>query len=251
MQITPPVVSSVIPLCKVGFDHSGDKLISLLEATGAACKNVDTKYVTEARNRDPEARTALAVLPIYQDGRRGCFFDAASNSTFSASDLVESIDYLDKDRESSGPYGAFLFGYPHLLPMMQGEALAHIFTKARATMKDGGIVALDLNGVPGQSDKSTPWGSMCSVPSLKAEKVIGPALSHVDILHMNEDELVSLTGIQLEGTTESLENDDQALSAATSLFLECGVAVVAVTRGKKGCFIKCNTKERFASSKML
>ena len=148
-------------------------------------------------------------------------------------------------------YSAFLFGYPHLLPEMQGEALAHIFTKARTSMKDGGIIALDLNGVPSESNNSTPWGSTSSASSLKADKVIGPSLSHIDILHMNEDELISLTGITFEGTLDAQDKDNEALAAATSLFLECGVAVVAVTRGKNGCFIKCNTKERFALSKML
>jgi hypothetical protein len=65
---------------------------------------------------------------------------------------------------------------------------------------------------------------------------------------MNEDELVNLTGVQLEGDES---NDLRALSGAASLFLKCGVAVVAVTRGRQGCFIKCNDEERFATSKML
>lgn len=272
MVISPPVVNSVIPLCKVGFDDTGNKLIGLLEASGASCRNVVTKHLKNARERDPNARTALAVLPIYKDGRRGCFFDAASNATFSATDLVEMIDELtpsysaaslpdgSKDQllspdniESS--YGAFLFGYPHLLPMMQGEALAHIFSKARIGMENGGITVLDLNGVPEpttNSSKATPWGSMCSSSDLASDCVLGPALSHVDILHLNEDELVNLTGAQIKGKGGAFENeDDAAVASAASLFLKCGVAVVAVTRGSKGCYICCNNEERFSSSKML
>lgn len=246
MQVPPPVVSIVVPLCKVGYDNTGNKLISLLEDTGVTCRNVDTKFLKNARNRDPNATTSLAVLPIYQDGRRGCFFDAASNATFNASEMVEMIeDVASHSNESL--FGAFLFGYPHLLPKMQGEALAHVFSKARNMMQDGGIIVLDLNGVP-ENRFQTPYGSMCSPYMLKSDPVIGPALSHVDILHMNEEELINLTGVKLEG---DMDLDTQALSAAVSLFLKCGVAVVAVTRGKQGCFIKCNGESRFASSKML
>lgn len=249
MQVTPPVVSSVIPLCKIGFDNSGDKLLSLLEATGAACRNVDTKFCKNARKRDPDGRTGLAVLPIYNDGRRGCFFDAASNNTFSASDMVQMIEDLSNS-PSANPYGAMIFGYPHLLPMMQGEALAHIFSKARSLMDDGGIIVLDLNGVP-DGDNSTPFGSMLSVSVLQSDPVLGAALSHVDILHLNEEELVNITGIQLEGKPRYAQKDAAEIKKAASIFLKCGVAVVAVTRGKKGCYIACSDEERFASTKML
>jgi len=257
MEISPPVVSSVIPLCKVGHDDTGNKLIGLLEASGASCRNVDTKYVKSSRVRDPTARTALAVLPIYQDGRRGCFFDAASNATFSAGDLVETIGELmnaqpTTDVESSS-FGAFLFGYPHLLPLMQGEALAHIFSKARLGMVEdgGGIIVLDLNGVPEATNKG---GAMCSAADLKSDVVLGPALSHVDILHLNEEELVNLTGVTIKGADGSFEDEEKdnvAVAAAASLFLKCGVAVVAITRGSRGCYICCNNEERFSLSKML
>ena len=171
MQVTPPVVHSVIPLCKIGNDSTGDKLIGLLEDCGSACRNVDTKHVKASREGDNESRTALSVLPIYKDGRRGCFFDAASNVTFSAKEIVDmlgnlslaasnplldyshmsadDIDNYHADLERMAPAcGAFLFGYPHLLPMLQGERLFRVLIEARRFMVDGGITALDLNGVP-------------------------------------------------------------------------------------------------------
>jgi sugar/nucleoside kinase (ribokinase family) len=247
MQVTPPVVSSIVPLCKIGFDNAGNNLINFLESVGDLSKNIETKYMKNARIRDPNARTALAVLPIYQDGRRGCFFDAASNATFAANELVEMMEEACNNEETS--FGAFLFGYPHLLPKMQGEALAHIFSRARSLMENGGIVVLDLNGVPESEKQITPFGSMCSASTLADDPVIGPALSHTDILHLNEDELKNLTGISFDDIDEKQAND--SISKAASLFLECGVAVVAVTRGKKGCYIKCNDENRFSSSKML
>lgn len=268
MQVTPPVIHSVIPLCKVGNDDTGKKLLSLLENSGV-CRNVDTRYTRMGRQNDPNARTALAVLPIYQDGRRGCFFDAASNSTFSAHELVNMIsslssgstgpsldtsklsndeidDYRERLEVLTPDYGAFLFGYPHLLPQIQGEALAQVLLEARSIMIDGGIIALDLNGVPEATFQKQ--GSLRSLADLRNDPVIGISLEHVDILHLNEDELVLLTGCDITGS--ELEND-YATASAVSLFLNAGVGVVAVTRGKRGSFVSCNNQERFRKTPML
>ena len=275
MQVTPPVVNSVIPLCKIGNDDTGTKLLSLLEECGSASRNVDTKYIRNARKNDASARTALAVLPIYKDGRRGCFFDAASNDTFSPYEMLELINNLasrttgpDLDRsemssedeehyqdqlEAITPaYGAFLFGYPHLLPQMQGSGLVTIFEEGRYHMLDGGVIALDLNGVPSPEAAFKSNGDgFRTVSDLKSDPVIGPALELVDILHMNEDELMLLTGCEIEGTDESQTEDEYVISRAVNLFLLCGVAVVAVTRGKRGSFVTCNDEKRFSRSKML
>jgi myo-inositol-1-phosphate synthase len=272
MHVTPPVVHAVIPLCKVGMDGTGDKLIALLENSGAACRNVDTKHIKAARSRDPTARTALAVLPIYKDGRRGCFFDAASNITFSAREMVELFGSLSSG--SSGPflnrslmssddienyhadleqmtpiYGALIFGYPHLLPNMQGTALAQVMLEARSIMVEGGIIALDLNGVPHVPFRRD--GELRSISDLKSDPIIGAALEHVDILHMNEDELCLLTGCTLHGTPEAELEDLYKITNAVNLFLLCRVAIVAVTRGKKGSVVRCNNVERFRRSNAL
>jgi myo-inositol-1-phosphate synthase len=272
MQVTPPVVHSIVPLCKVGMDATGDKLITLLEKNGAVCRNVDTKYIKAARTRDRDARTALAVLPIYKDGRRGCFFDAASNITFSAREMVDLISSLSSG--SSGPsldtsqmsaddienyhadleqmtpiYGSFLFGYPHLLPNMQGSSLAQILLEARSTMIEGGIIALDLNGVPKVPIRRE--GDLRALSDLKNDPIIGAALEHVDILHMNEDELSLLTGCIIHGKQETEQDDVYNIASAVNLFLLCRVAVVVVTRGRKGSFVSCNNIERFRRSSSL
>jgi sugar/nucleoside kinase (ribokinase family) len=231
-----PVVSSIAPLCMIGSDDTGTKLLSLLEKCGSACRNIDTRVVRQARAQYPSHRTALSVLPIFQDGRRGCFFDAASNAEFSADQMLEMVSEL-----SPGSYGALLFGYPHLLPLMQGMALGRFFHEARKAMIDNGIIALDLNGV-----SETPIvkaGELRSLTDMRHDRVIGPALEHVDILHMNEDELALLTGSDAE--------DDFAIAKAVDLFLECGVAVVAVTRGRNGSYVACNSANRLARSPAL
>lgn len=266
MQVSPPVVHSVVPICKIGNDGTGDKLIALLEECGVSCRNVNTKFIRAAREKDRDARTALAVLPIYDDGRRGCFFDAAGNSTFSAVELgdmlsalspaafgpsadfshlaEDDIDHYVSDLQQNSPVcGAFVFGYPHLLPMIQGEKLLQIFLEARSIMAEGGIIALDLNGVPEESYN----GRLKSQAELRSDPVLGAALEQVDILHMNEDELILLTGVELDDSP----NDEFAIAKGVSLFLKCGVAVVAVTRGKKGSFVACNDDARFHQTPML
>lgn len=255
MQVSPPVISSIVPLCMIGNDDSGAKLISLLESSGAACRNVDTRIVRHFRVQYPSNRTALSVLPIYRDGRRGCFFDAASNDTFSTDLLLEMISELssglnvqglDTAGMSNPEYGALLFGYPHLLPLMQGHSLARLFYESRKIMVNRGIVALDLNGVPEMPIVKA--GAIRSLNDLRHDKVIGPTLHHIDILHMNADELVLLTGCRILDTEDSDQEDEIAIAKAVELFLQCGVAAVAVTRGKKGSYVACNTIDRFEQS---
>lgn len=259
MQVTPPVVSTIIPLCMVGNDDTGAKLISLLENCGSACRNVDTRVIRNSRAKYPSNRTALSVLPIYKDGRRGCFFDAASNDTFTTDQLLEMISELSSNLKSKGVdtsgmcmpiYGSLLFGYPHLLPKMQGQVLGRFFQQFRKVMINQGIIALDLNGVP-KDLTIVKAGALRSLNDLRNDKVIGPALHHVDILHMNEDELVFLTGCRILDTNDSHQEDEVVIAKAVELFLRCGVAVVAITRGSKGSYVACNIAERFEKTPAL
>jgi hypothetical protein len=197
-------------------------------------------------------------LPIYRDGRRGCFFDAASNNDFSVDQMLEMISELSSSLGATGidtsgmstpVYGALLFGYPHLIPLIQGQSLARFFHESRKIMIDHGIVALDLNGVPEMPIVKA--GALRSLNDLRHDKVIGPALQHVDILHLNEDELVLLTGCRILDTNDSRQEDEFVVAKAAELFLQCGVAVVAVTRGKKGSYVACNTAERFKQTPAL
>lgn len=244
-----PVISSIIPLCKVGADDAGHKLITLLEQSGLSASNIDTHYTKAARDKDPQARTALSVLPIYQSGARGCFFDAASSQTFDADEMGEMIQDILKTKKSAD-VRAFIFGYPHLLPNIRGEKLALVFADARVLMSKnlsgGGITVLDLNGVPSFSTAPSHTWKRRTVMDLKADPVLGAALPNVDILHLNEQELADITGFTL-GRTENGRDptDEAAIDNAVTLFLEAGVAVVAVTRGKDGCFVRCGNAKRF------
>ena len=249
-----PVVSTVVPLCIIGDDDTGSKLLQLLEDCGSVCGNVDTRVVRSAKTNVTGLRTALSILPIYKDGRRGCFFDAASNSTFSSTQMVDMMSDvvhggIAQSSDTPPTYRAFLFGYPHLLPLIQGQNLAFVFREARRAMVDGGITALDLNGVP--DVQVTSAGGLRSPHDLMRDSVIGPVLEHVDILHMNEDELALLTGCRISDSPRLEDENQYAISKAVDLFLACGVAIVAVTRGKTGSFVACNNADRMRQSTSL
>jgi len=117
-------------------------------------------------------------------------------------------------------------------------------------MVEGGIIALDLNGVP-EGTFHAKDGSLRSLVDLLSDPVIGMALEHVDILHLNEDELCLLTGCELACTAENELEDEYAIASAVNLFLKAGVGVVAVTRGPKGSFVRCNNMDRFRRTPML
>lgn len=253
-QTALPLVSAVVPLCMIGDDDTGNKLLKLLEDCGSICGNVDTRVVRERQKKMSGLRTALSVLPIYRDGRRGCFFDAASNASFSADTMIAMLSDLvtggaNTDGDFPPLYGAMLFGYPHLLPLMQGKSLAIVLNEARNIMVDGGIIALDLNGIP--DTQFSISGGLRSPQDLKLDSVIGPVLQHVDLLHMNEDELVLLTGCRIFDSPGSEQENEFAISKAVDLFLSCGVAIVAVTRGKKGSYVACNIGDRMRKTPSL
>ena len=165
--------------------------------------------------------------------------------------MLSDVVHVGTGHNSDTPptYGAFLFGYPHLLPLIQGQNLAFVFREARRAMVDGGITALDLNGVPDMQVASA--GGLRSTRDLMRDSVIGPALEHVDILHMNEDELTLLTGCRISDSPRLEEENQYAISKAVDLFLACGVAIVAVTRGKTGSFVACNNADRMRQSTCL
>jgi hypothetical protein len=111
-------------------------------------------------------------------------------------------------------------------------------------MIEGGIITLDLNGVPeGTFEKQ---GLLRSFADLKNDPVIGAAFEH--ILHMNEDELMLLTGCEIVGTSESQPKMTTILRSQPILALRscyCG------GDERPGSFVCCNDVDRFRRSNML
>ena len=61
--------------------------------------------------RDPSVQTALAVLPIFASGERGCFVNLAANDHLEGQEVAQALRELS---ETEGPpLAAVHYGYPH------------------------------------------------------------------------------------------------------------------------------------------
>ena len=214
-------------LTKVGPDFAGTTLIEFYRRSGASSRLVLV---------DDSERTSMAVLPVYQNGKRGCFVNLACNDGFGAEELLGQLDtHFHMDRESSiRPPRAFLFGYPHLLPKMQGNALYSMLGTVRRKLSLGEnrcvLMGVDLNGVDG-SDPAA------------AQAALRPALSEIDVLHLNEDEARVLSFSdsaknESDGTETGVVNVmSSPLLSQIASFHQQGCAVVLLSLGSKGAFV--------------
>lgn len=61
--------------------------------------------------RDPSVQTALAVLPIFSAGERGCFVNLAANDHLTGSEVANVL--RDLTATDDPPVAALHYGYPH------------------------------------------------------------------------------------------------------------------------------------------
>ncbi len=213
-------------LTKIGKDVHGDELLRQLEEAG-----VDTSLVL----RDPKQSTSLAVLPILATtGARGCFVNLQANDSFTPHEALVAL----KQQDPSG-IAALHFGYPHLMKNFQGSSLLDFFLEAVGSgtiLKRTMLTSMDLNGVT----------SVNNSPAVLAE-----ALPWTDVLHLNQEEanlLLSNTDIHLSDGVNSLA----ALQQAGDALLQKGLAVVALTLGEHGAYVKVTSNEgRLQTSEAL
>jgi len=168
----------------VGDDPIGDLLLTMLAKHG-----VDTSLVL----RRSGVQTSASVLPIRPDGSRPAFHVPGANLGFEPAEFPV----------------ASLAGVTHLHlggpELMGGAAAASLLAPARSA---GVVTSADLlaPGDPGV----LAW--------------IDPALSSVDYLLPNEEQVIGLTG------AATVEDGAHALLAR-------GVGCVAVTRGARGALV--------------
>jgi len=151
-------------LTKLGKDYNGNTMLDFYTRSGA---KTDLVLV------DPKAQTSMAVLPVFKAGGRGCFVNLACNEGFRTEELLNRLDSAPKNTK------AFLFGYPHLLPSMQGEGLKEMLLSAKTKLGPDCLIGIDLNGVSVDNHR---------------ESLLQPALENVDVLHLNEEEALILCG---------------------------------------------------------
>lgn len=62
--------------------------------------------------RDSSVQTAMAVLPIFSSGARGCFVNLAANDHLQGAEVVDALKKIVAT-EGGLPMVAVHYGYPH------------------------------------------------------------------------------------------------------------------------------------------
>lgn len=63
--------------------------------------------------RDSSVQTALAVLPIFSSGARGCFVNLAANDHLKSGEVLEAVNKIAQTEAGRPPVAAVHYGYPH------------------------------------------------------------------------------------------------------------------------------------------
>lgn len=195
-------------------DAHGGTLFTLLEATGVYPYPV-------AVDDHP---TALAILPVFVDGRRGCYVSLGANMVVPPAALAPTALIHENLR-------GFHCGYPHLLPLIQGEALRGLLDRVRAAAPSV-IISLDVNGAEKQEDDAA---------------VLSPALPAVDLLHANLEEACVISGLGDATLADTYKGSDikrivrwfgnVATSGVRTPCPSSRSITIGVTCGKKGVFL--------------
>ena len=195
-------------LTKLGADLNGRMMLDFFTKSGAR---------TELCLTSPNVATALSVLPIFKTGGRGCFFNLASNNSFTSQELLLQLEKLIS-ADPTTKVDAFLFGYPHLLPLMQGNDLAKMLQSIRDRLGPDTLIGVDLNGVSTENH---------------SDNVLGPALQYIDVLHLNEEEAEIFSGCK----KQTLMQSNDMLQDVCNALHERGCAVIVLSMGSKGSFL--------------
>jgi sugar/nucleoside kinase (ribokinase family) len=199
----------------IGDDANGDILLDLWRADG-----VDTQYVV----RTGEAGTALSTVPVYRDGKRGVYFYPGTNDIMDSGNLLgperRNLQILHESR-------AFHIGYPPLLRLLQGQALADFLSLVRGT---GVLISLDTTPIAGDT-------------TLRA--MLAPALPLAHLFAPNIEEAAQVTGrftalaARSRGAgvdIETIVTPDELRQIGEDL-LRMGVPIVILTLGPNGAYL--------------
>jgi len=195
--------NNVAVLTAVGRDEHADTL-----RTRLARRGINTAGVVTVDEVYP---TALAILPLYVDGRRGCFFTLGANLVATPENLLRAAEdanlvpaqltasasspnTLMGQRNNIERLGAFHFGYPHLMPKLQNENLSRLFNSVRSRAPSV-LLSLHVNGA--SSSEAT-------------QAVLLPSLSHVAFIHANLEEAATLTGVLYSSPSSSISTSTRS-----------------------------------------
>lgn len=194
-------------LTVVGADSYAQSLRSqLIDA------DIDTRGVLE----NAASCTALAILPLFVDGRRGCFVTLGANSNATPESILPPslMPKLLTDR-----LRVFHFGYPHLMPHLQGNSLGSLFQKVRQAVPHV-LFTLDVNGANVADDDT---------------HVLTQVLPYVAMVHANLDEACIVTGLADATASDTLPASE--IQPVSEWFVNRGAAISCVTCGRDGVFV--------------
>jgi len=212
----------------LGDDTNGDTLLHLWKEAG-----IDTQCVGRLRG----AGTSLSTLPVYPDGKRAIYFCLGSNGVITQDDIFTPAN-LEVLRNRKLVH----FGYPPLMPKLQGQSLAACMKAVRRT---GATVSLDTT---------------CCNDEAEHQRMLRPSFPYVDIFTPNLDEAATVAGKLYElmarveqrsrqtgGTVivEDVVTPEEIVAIGDKLLGE-GIAIVAITLGPNGAYICTGSAERIA-----
>lgn len=201
-------------LTVIGADPHGDTLRNLLLSSGV---DVSSLIV------DSSACTSLAVLPLFADGTRGCFVTLGANISATVDGLL-SRSVLESCFTTE--LRVFHFGYPHLMPKLQGHNLRQLFDRVRQAAPHV-LLTMDVNGA---DEKETP-----------DRPVLLPALELTAAIHANLEEACTITG--LTSALESSTLSAKEIRPVAEWFTEHGAGIACITCGKDGVFVSTGNDE--------
>lgn len=194
-------------LTVIGKDPHGDTLRDMLRSSG-----VDVSSIIV----DSSTCTSLAVLPLFADGTRGCFVTLGANLSATVDGLLPR-SVLESCFTTE--LQVFHFGYPHLMPKLQGHNLRQLFDRVRQAAPNV-LLTMDLNGA---DEKEAP-----------ERPVLLPALELVAAIHANLEEACTITG--LASASESSLLSANEIRPVVEWFTEHGAGIACITCGRDGVF---------------
>ena len=205
----------------IGDDTNGDIMLNLWKEDG-----IGTDYVVRTR----EAGTALSILPVYKDGKRGVYFCPGTNDIMGIDNMFGlRREYLEVLRSRQ----VFHIGYPPLMRNLQGKALAATLAAVRDT---GVMVTLDTTPV---ADDST------------LHDMLSPAFPYAHLFTPNIEEASQVAGrftklaaraaetTAASGKPHEIEDVITAaeLTAIGDFLLATGLPMVVITLGPSGAYV--------------
>lgn len=208
-------------LSVIGNDDHGAILRRFWEEDGIGFQHVI---------RSSDTGTALSVLPVYPDGKRGVYFSSGTNAIMGIDNLFgPGKEHLALLRHSA----AFHYGYPPLTPCLQGTNLAEMLALVRNTG-----VLLSLDTTPVTSD-----GVLY--------KMLKDALPMVHLFAPNIEEASQVTGhftrlaakAHAESETHGYPVDIEDIITVTDLEMigealsDAGIPLIIITLGRQGAYV--------------